>query len=150
MKRQTGTILEDAVEGLGRHLGLTVLRQFKLGRRITGRERLIDIIFRNNDKNLAIECKFQGGSGSAEDKIIASLEDLKCIPTDRAILAHAGPGFRDVLISHLAHYGTLIAWSDLQRWVELHFNLTPRKVIYTDSRLDAEIKYWADKTKKKR
>jgi hypothetical protein len=73
-----GDELVRRVAELARGLGLEVHEQFEVARRIWGARRKIDLvlIYPGSRKTLGVECKFQGGGGSAEEKIPATIQDL--------------------------------------------------------------------------
>lgn len=74
----SGRLLEDAVELLAADLGLQSRRQYRLGRRIWGAERRIDVVLTEpaSRRRLGVECKFQDSGGSAEEKIPLTLQDI--------------------------------------------------------------------------
>ena len=63
-------------------LGLKVRRQFKVGRRIWGAERIIDVVVTepSSRRTLGIECKFQATKGTAEEKIPTQIQDINAWP----------------------------------------------------------------------
>ena len=67
----SGKNLENLVEVLAESLELEVACQVRVGRRIWGAERRIDLILRHrpSGKRLGVECKYQGSAGTAEEKI---------------------------------------------------------------------------------
>ena len=60
-----GQGLERAVARIADEMGLSVARQVRVGRRLWGPVRKIDLVVRYGDsgRSLGIECKFQGGAG---------------------------------------------------------------------------------------
>ena len=78
----SGTDLEREVARLAEDLGLRVGNQVKVGRRLWGAERRIDLVLRHADsgRSLGIECKYQGVGGSAEEKIPATIQDIAAWP----------------------------------------------------------------------
>ena len=74
--------------------GLAVYTEISLGKTIIGKNRRIDVfVVRETDnKALAIECKFQGGSGTTDEKIPYALEDLGALRV-AACLCYAGEGW---------------------------------------------------------
>jgi hypothetical protein len=66
----SGAELRDRVVGLGRQLGLDARTELRVGRRLWGAVRCIDVVLTRTDtgKTLGVECKFQGGGGSAEER----------------------------------------------------------------------------------
>ena len=86
-----GAALADLVLKLGEDLGLEVKKGFKVGRRIWGAERYIDVILihKQTRKTLGIECKYQATSGIEPSQaatevrnksvtITAALRKLRC------------------------------------------------------------------------
>lgn len=69
-----------------------------------------------------MECKYQGGGGSAEEKIPATIEDIKAWPI-RGIVVYAGTGFSREMESYLMSTGMAVAYADLKKWLELFFGL---------------------------
>ncbi|HOE64979.1 MAG TPA: hypothetical protein PLO62_00500 [Candidatus Hydrogenedentes bacterium] len=120
----SGKDLEARVAALGEALGLNVTRQVGVGRRIWGAKRFIDIVLKHpvTRVSLGIECKFQGGSGSAEEKIPATIEDIKAWPI-RGIVVYSGAGFSQNMESYLLSTRSAVELGDLQAWLELYFGL---------------------------
>lgn len=120
----SGKELEAAVAALGASLGLTVENQVAVGRRKWGAKRYIDVVLKHPETrvSLGIECKFQGGSGSAEEKIPATIEDINAWPI-RGIVVYSGNGFSSNMESYLLSTGMAVELSDLRAWLELYFGL---------------------------
>jgi hypothetical protein len=89
----SGVELQQAVENLGMHLGLEVRSQVRVGRRLWGSERKIDVVLIHpqSRRSLGLECKFQGGSGSADEKIPATISDIAAWPI-QGLVVFAGEG----------------------------------------------------------
>ena len=121
---QSGSDLEDRVSALGVSLGLSVHRQVAVGRRIWGARRKIDVVFKHPEtrQSLGIECKYQGRSGSAEEKIPATIEDIRAWPI-RGLVVYAGEGFSDNIRAFLLSTGKAVELEDLPTWLELYFGL---------------------------
>ena len=105
-------------------LGLETREQFRLGRRIWGAERRIDVIVTSaiDRKRLGIECKFQGTQGSAEEKIPAIVSDIGAWPIP-GLIVFSGDGFSANMRSFLIASGKAIALEDLEAWLRLFFGL---------------------------
>lgn len=105
-------------------LGLEVERQVRVGRRIWGAERRIDLIAkdRSTRTSLGIECKFQGTPGTAEEKIPATIQDIEAWPI-RGIVVFSGDGFSERLKSFLISTGKALEVDDLEIWLKLYFGL---------------------------
>ena len=91
----SGSKLVQEVVVLAQSLGLQANTQFRMGRRIWGAERRIDVILTNplDNKRLGIECKFQRVQGSAEEKIPSTIQDIDAWPI-KGIVVFAGDGLR--------------------------------------------------------
>ncbi len=109
---------------LGEGLGLEVREQYKVARRVWGAERKIDVILKNpaNGKTLGVECKFQGGGGSAEEKVPTTIQDISAWPID-GIVVFAGDGFTENMKSFLISTGKAVEFVDLEPWLRLYFAL---------------------------
>lgn len=119
-----GNDLVVAVATLAEALGLHIDKQFKVGRRIWGAERRIDIIITSpqTTQRLGVECKFQGVQGSAEEKIPATISDIAAWPID-GIVVFSGEGFSPNMRSFLIASGKAIDLEDLEPYLRLYFRL---------------------------
>lgn len=120
----SGAELEAACAQLGEELGLEVRSQLTVGRRIWGARRRIDLVLtdRGQRRSLGIECKFQGSPGTAEEKIPATIEDIRAWPID-GLVCFTGPGFSDNMRSFLLASGKAVELADLETWLRLYFVL---------------------------
>ncbi|HKZ50776.1 MAG TPA: PD-(D/E)XK nuclease superfamily protein [Dehalococcoidia bacterium] len=121
---RSGKDLEDEVAGLAERLGLQVRRGVKVGRRLWGAERKIDLVLTEpgQRKSLGIECKFQGGPGTAEEKIPATIADIAAWPI-AGLVVFEGIGFTANMRSYLVSTGRAVEFSDLESWLRLFFGL---------------------------
>ena len=121
---QSGKDLENSVVQVGVELGLAVETQVAVGRRIWGARRQIDVVLKHPETraSLGIECKYQGSSGSAEEKIPATIEDIRAWPI-RGIVVFEGEGFSDNIKAYLLSTGKAVELCDLKKWLELYFGL---------------------------
>lgn len=121
---KSGSDLEQRVVELGLQLGLLVDVQVSVGRRIWGARRRIDVVLKHPETrtSLGIECKFQGSAGSAEEKIPATIDDIRAWPI-RGIVVFAGAGFSTNIKSYLLATGKAVELPDLKTWLELYFGL---------------------------
>jgi len=121
----SGDDLAKRVCELGKNLGLEVREQFKVARRVWGAERKIDVILKEpkTSKTLGVECKYQGGGGSAEEKVPATIQDIAAWPID-GIVVFAGDGFTDNMKSFLVSTGKAVEFADLEPWLRLYFGLS--------------------------
>ncbi|MYD70406.1 MAG: hypothetical protein F4W89_06625 [Acidobacteria bacterium] len=121
---RNGTDLERQVANMAGGLGLRIDQQVRVGRRLWGAERRIDLVLRHGDsgKSLGIECKYQGVGGSAEEKIPATIQDIAAWPIP-GIVVFAGDGFSDNMRAYLHSTGKAVAYEDLRGWLALFFGL---------------------------
>ncbi|MYE47195.1 MAG: hypothetical protein F4X25_10735 [Chloroflexi bacterium] len=121
---RSGKSLEAAVAAIGRELGLQVRRQVKVGRRIWGAERKIDVVLTEPElrRSLGIECKWQVSRGTTEEKIPATIEDIRAWPIE-GIVCFSGPGFTTNMQSFLVASGKAVELEDLEMWLRLYFAL---------------------------
>jgi DNA adenine methylase len=124
----SGDALVKEVAALGRHLGLEATEQFRCGRRIWGAERRIDVILTAQPpavRRLGVECKFQGTTGSAEEKIPTTIADIAAWPIP-GIVVFSGDGFSTNMRSFLIASGKAVEVADLEPWLRLFFGLELR------------------------
>lgn len=119
-----GKELENAVADLADTLGLQVSRQVKVGRRLWGQEPKIDLILTDptQRKSIGIECKYQGGAGSADEKIPATIADIAAWPIP-GLVVFEGAGFTANMRSYLLSTGRAVQVEDLEPWLRLFFGL---------------------------
>lgn len=89
-----GRELQNKVVELATSLRLKAETEVIAARRLWGARRYIDVVLTHEKtgKKLGIECKFQGGTGSAEEKIPATIKDLESWPIP-GIVVIEGQGF---------------------------------------------------------
>ncbi len=82
--------------------GLSVYREVPLGKSIIGKNRRVDVfaVHDASSKALAIECKVQTSTGTADEKIPYTLEDLAAMHVP-AFVVYAGTGFSDGVLHML-------------------------------------------------
>jgi hypothetical protein len=121
---ESGAQLEQAVATLAEELGLQARRQVRVGRRLWGNVRVIDVVATDptSRKTLGLECKFQGGAGTAEEKLPALIQDIGAWPIP-GIVVFDGPGFSQNMRTYLHSTGRAVALSDLEDWARLFFGL---------------------------
>ena len=119
-----GRGLEDKVRDLAQALGLDVHQQVRVGRRLWGAQRVIDLILSDTDrrKSLGIECKFQENKGTAEEKIPATIDDIGAWPIP-GLVVFEGEGFTANMRSYLISTGKAVEVADLDPWLRLYFGL---------------------------
>jgi hypothetical protein len=120
----SGDQLVRAVADLGRELGLEVRLQVRVARRIWGAVRRIDVVLIDPQtrKTLGIECKYQAGAGTAEEKIPATIQDIRAWPIP-GIVVFSGDGFTQNMKSFLISTGNAVQLAELRPWLCLFFGL---------------------------
>lgn len=120
----SGQELATAVASLAISLGLEVRREYQVGRRIWGAVRRIDVIITHPQtrKTLGVECKFQGVTGSAEEKIPSTVQDIAAWPI-AGIVVFSGNGFSENMRSFLIASGKAVEMEDVRAWLCLFFGL---------------------------
>ncbi len=121
---KNGDELVQEVVKVAKKLGLETKEQFHVARRIWGANRKIDVVLveSKSRKTLGVECKYQGGGGSAEEKIPATIQDIDAWPIP-GIVVFAGEGITDNMKSFLISSGKAVELSELEPWLRLFFGL---------------------------
>jgi hypothetical protein len=124
MTPASGKDLEKIVPEIVETLGLKAHTQFKLGHRIWGAQRHVDVLVEHptTHARLGIECKFQASRGSADEKLFSVRDDIATWPI-RGIVVYAGEGFDPRFINILHAQGIGVALDDLPTWLCCYFNL---------------------------
>lgn len=120
----SGRELADNVRHIAQGLGLSVQMEVRVGRRLWGAERRIDLVLADQTtrRMLGVECKFQGGVGSAEEKIPATVADIAAWPIP-GIVVIDGKGFSAHMRQYLISTGKAVELHDLRDWLSLYFAL---------------------------
>lgn len=121
---KSGASLEREVEDLVKGLGLEARRRVRVGRRLWGNVREIDVVATDprTRKTLGLECKFQGSRGTAEEKLPSLIKDIEAWPIP-GVVVFDGPGFSDNMKLYLHSTGKAVALEDLEDWLRLFFAL---------------------------
>lgn len=124
---RSGAELERAVAEVGEALGLEVETQVAMGDRIWGSRRHVDVVLRKPDSErmIGIECKYQRVSGSAEEKIPLTVEDMEDWPIRGIVVLH-GEGFSRDFKPFLKGRGRIVEYARLVEWLRFYFRL-PRE-----------------------
>jgi len=119
-----GDALELEVAALAERLGLEARRQVKVGRRLWGAERRIDVGVTEpaSRRRLGLECKFQSVPGTAEEKIPTTIQDIAAWPIP-GLVVFSGDGFSPYMRSFLIASGRSVELEDLEAWLRLFFGL---------------------------
>ncbi len=105
-KRHVARYLLTAYEGRG----LRVFEEVNVGTSIIGKQRRIDlfVLSPGGAEALALECKYQDSSGTADEKIPYALDDLAALRMPGAMV-YAGSGFSEGVL-HLLQSSELAAY----------------------------------------
>jgi hypothetical protein len=120
----SGQELARVVASLAIGLGLEVRSEYQVGRRIWGAVRRIDVIVTHPQtrKTLGVECKYQAVTGSAEEKIPSTIQDIAAWPIP-GIVVFSGDGFSTNMRSFLIASGKAVELEDVRPWLFLFFGL---------------------------
>jgi hypothetical protein len=90
--------------------GIQVYEEVNVGTSIIGKQRRVDlfVLLPAERRALALECKYQDTSGTADEKIPYTLQDLAALRMPSA-LAYAGAGFSEGVL-HLLQSSELAAY----------------------------------------
>jgi hypothetical protein len=121
---RSGGELRDLVAALGQKLELDVRSEVRVARRLWGAVRSIDVVLTRRDtgKTLGIECKYQGGGGSAEEKVPATIQDIATWPIP-GIVVFGGDVFSQNMTAYFHSTGKAVALDELEPWLRLFFGL---------------------------
>jgi hypothetical protein len=121
---ESGDNLVKEVVDLAEKLGLQTREQVRVGRRIWGAVRKIDVVLTHVEtrKMLGVECKFQSTQGTAEEKIPSTIQDIGAWPIP-GIVVFAGEGFSPNMRAFLISTGKAVEFEDLRAWLALYFAL---------------------------
>jgi len=120
----SGRGLVSRVSDLASSLGLEVRTEVRVGRRLWGAVRRIDVVVSEpaTRRTLGIECKFQETKGTAEEKIPATISDIAAWPIP-GIVVFSGEGFSGNMRFYLVSTGKAVEFQDLEDWLRLYFGL---------------------------
>ena len=119
----TGAAFEGQVAEVIDGLGLSYLRQVKMGVSILGRQRLADfLVYDDAGRSLGIECKYQRTSGSTEDKLVHTITDFDARPVNH-ILVFGGEGFSKNIRGYLLSTGKAVELKQLRNYLVFYFGL---------------------------
>jgi len=122
---RVGKVLQNKVVKMGRELSLEIKTEVRLGKRIWGANRRIDVVMTDPKTRLSlgIECKAQRSMGTTEEKLTATVRDIKAWPI-RGIIVIDGEGFSDHMRSFLYSTGLTVDLEDLEMWLRLFFGIS--------------------------
>jgi hypothetical protein len=131
--------------------GITIYREVFAGKSIIGKNRRVDLMLvcEQTSQAYAVECKYQGSQGTADEKIPYALEDLQALRMS-GCLVYAGEGWSEGVLhllraspyaAHCLPPATLAASEttrELDHLLAMHFSwwdiLTRGRQPFTDAR----------------
>ena len=121
---QSGADLRDKVAKLGEQISLDVRLEVRVGRRLWGAVRCIDVVLTRTEtgKTLGVECKYQGVGGSAEEKVPATIQDIEAWPIP-GVVVFGGEGFSPNMVAYFHSTGKAVSLDELEPWLRLFFGL---------------------------
>jgi hypothetical protein len=121
---KSGDELKRNVVALAQRMGLKAETEVKAARRLWGQKRYIDVVITDEKtgKRLGVECKYQATSGTAEEKIPATIQDIAHWPIP-GIVVIDGEGFSSNMQGYLMSTGKVVWYEELEEWLRLYFGL---------------------------
>lgn len=121
---KSGDELKRNVVALAQRMGLKADTEVKAARRLWGQRRYIDVVITDEKtgKRLGVECKYQATSGTAEEKILATIQDIAHWPIP-GIVVIDGEGFSANMQGYLMSTGKVVWYGELEEWLRLYFGL---------------------------
>lgn len=121
---KSGDELKRNVVALAQRMGLKVETEVRAARRLWGQRRYIDVVITDEKtgKRLGVECKYQATTGTAEEKIPATIQDIAHWPIP-GIVVIDGEGFSPNMQGYLMSTGKVVWYEELEEWLRLYFGL---------------------------
>ncbi|MEM4204879.1 MAG: hypothetical protein QXS54_12495 [Candidatus Methanomethylicaceae archaeon] len=121
---KSGDELKRNVVALAQRMGLKADTEVKAARRLWGQRRYIDVVITDEKtgKRLGVECKYQATSGTVEEKIPATIQDIAHWPIP-GIVVIDGEGFSANMQGYLMSTGKVVWYGELEEWLRLYFGL---------------------------
>ena len=136
---KSGADLERAVVQVGEALGLEVETQVVMGDRIWGPRRHVDVVLSKPDSEriIGIECKYQRVTGTVEEKIPLTVEDINDWPIRGIVVIH-GEGFSRDFVPFLRGRGRLVEFKRLAEWLRFYFRLPRERALQAELLLNGD------------
>ncbi|HZX97395.1 MAG TPA: PD-(D/E)XK nuclease superfamily protein [Myxococcales bacterium] len=108
----------------GATLGLDYRRRLTVGKTIYGKDREVDVLFRDarNGNRLAVEAKYQRVSGTADEKLPYAVLNLTTLPLP-GVIVYGGGGFHQGALHWLCANTRATDISRLADWLTVFFAL---------------------------
>src|SRR5439155_25318844 len=115
---------ERLIALLGLSLGLDYRRKLTVGKTIYGKDREVDVLFRDgrNGNRLAVEAKYQRVSGTADEKLPYAVLNLTTLPLP-GVIVYGGGGFHQGALHWLCANTRATDIARLSEWLTVFFAL---------------------------
>jgi PD-(D/E)XK nuclease superfamily protein len=115
---------ERVIALTGATLGLDYRRRLTVGKTIYGKDREVDVLFRDarNGNRLAVEAKYQRVAGTADEKLPYAVLNLTTLPLP-GVIVYGGGGFHQGALHWLCANTRATDISRLGDWLTVFFAL---------------------------
>jgi hypothetical protein len=120
----TAPEFERVIALIGFSLGLDYRRKLTVGKTIYGKDREVDVLFRDgrNGNRLAVEAKYQRVTGTADEKLPYAVLNLTTLPLP-GVIVYGGGGFHQGALHWLCANTRATDISRLGDWLTVFFAL---------------------------
>jgi hypothetical protein len=120
----SATEFERLIALIGLSLGLDYRRKLTVGKTIYGKDREVDVLFRDgrNGNRLAVEAKYQRVSGTADEKLPYAVLNLATLPLP-GVIVYGGGGFHLGALHWLCANTKATDIARLAEWLTVFFAL---------------------------
>ena len=115
---------ERLIALVGLSLGLDYRRKLTVGKTVYGRDREVDVLFRDarNGNRLAVEAKYQRVAGTADEKLPYAVLNLQTLPLP-GVIVYGGGGFNLGALHWLCANTRATDIARLHEWLTVFFAL---------------------------
>jgi hypothetical protein len=120
----TSVEFERLIALIGHGLGLDYRRKLTVGKTIYGKDREVDVLFRDarNGNRLAVEAKYQRVTGTADEKLPYAVLNLATLPLP-GVIVYGGGGFHLGALHWLCANTKATDIARLGEWLTVFFAL---------------------------
>jgi hypothetical protein len=120
----TSPEFERLIALIGLSLGLDCRRKLTVGKTIYGKDREVDVLFRDarNGNRLAVEAKYQRVTGTADEKLPYAVLNLQTLPLP-GVIVYGGGGFHQGALHWLCASTKATDIARLGEWLTVFFAL---------------------------
>ena len=120
----SATEFERLIALIGGALGLDYRRRLTVGKTIYGKDREVDVLFRDarNGNRLAVEAKYQRVTGTADEKLPYAVLNLATLPLP-GVIVYGGGGFHQGALHWLCANTRATDIARLSEWLTVFFAL---------------------------